>query len=641
MSPEPAGIDNRPPSIAVDFLERVRATPDREAYRHPVAVGEGDREEWRSLTWGQTGDRAKAIAAGLVALGVEPEDRVAIVAETRLDWLLADMGIMCAGAATTTVYPTTNADEAAYILEDSGSVVVFAADEEQLAKLRTERARLGAVRKVVTFDETAKPPEANASDAAVAPDASDATDDTAVAADDWVITLADLEELGRARLDKEPDLVETRVAAIERDQLATLIYTSGTTGRPKGVRLTHDTWAYQAAAQAEMALTDGNELQYLWLPLAHCYGKVMVSGQIRIGYPTAVDGRIPKLITNLPIVRPTFMAAAPRVFEKVYNSVHVKMRAEGGLKYRIFQWAVGVGREMSQTRQAGRTPSALLNAKYKVADRLVFAKLRDLFGGRLKGCISGSAALSPDVAEFFDAIGIPILEGYGLTEASAGSSVNRYDHHRIGTVGLVLPGSEMRIDEDGELLLRGPAVMQGYHNNPEATAEVLTEDGWLRTGDIAVIEDGFLRITDRKKDLIKTSGGKYVAPSEIEGRFKGMCPYVSNILVHGEGRNFCAALITLDPDAVKGWAAGRPALADKSYEELAASEAVRALLADYIDQLNTGLQRWQTVKKFAILPCDLSVEQGTLTPSLKVKRRVVEREYAAVLEEMYKGTLVG
>lgn len=558
MSPEPAGIDNRPPSIAVDFLERVRATPDREAYRHPVAVGEGDREEWRSLTWGQTGDRAKAIAAGLVALGVEPEDRVAIVAETRLDWLLADMGIMCAGAATTTVYPTTNADEAAYILEDSGSVVVFAADEEQLAKLRTERARLGAVRKVVTFDETAKPPEANASDAAVAPDASDATDDTAVAADDWVITLADLEELGRARLDKEPDLVETRVAAIERDQLATLIYTSGTTGRPKGVRLTHDTWAYQAAAQAEMALTDGNELQYLWLPLAHCYGKVMVSGQIRIGYPTAVDGRIPKLITNLPIVRPTFMAAAPRVFEKVYNSVHVKMRAEGGLKYRIFQWAVGVGREMSQTRQAGRTPSALLNAKYKVADRLVFAKLRDLFGGRLKGCISGSAALSPDVAEFFDAIGIPILEGYGLTEASAGSSVNRYDHHRIGTVGLVLPGSEMRIDEDGELLLRGPAVMQGYHNNPEATAEVLTEDGWLRTGDIAVIEDGFLRITDRKKDLIKTSGGKYVAPSEIEGRFKGMCPYVSNILVHGEGRNFCAALITLDPDAVKGWArAGR------------------------------------------------------------------------------------
>ncbi|MFF7244082.1 AMP-dependent synthetase/ligase [Embleya sp. NPDC008237] len=619
VSPESVGIDNRPPSIAVDFLERIRATPEREAYRHPVAVGDGDREEWRSITWGQAGDRAKAIAAGLVVLGVEPEDRVAIVAETRLDWVLADLGIMCAGAATTTVYPTTNADEAAFILADSGSVLAFVADDAQLAKLRGERAALGAVRKVVVFDH--------------APDADGG-------ADDWVITLADLEELGRARLEKEPDLIETRVAAITRDQLATLIYTSGTTGRPKGVRLAHDTWAYQAAAQAAMGMTDPDELQYLWLPLAHCYGKVMMSGQIRIGYPTAIDGRIPKLITNLPIVRPTFMAAAPRVFEKVYNSVHVRMRAEGGLKYRIFRWAVGVGREMSQTRQAGRTPSVLLNAKYRLADRLVFGKLRDLFGGRLKGCISGSVALSPDVAEFFDAIGIPILEGYGLTEASAGSSVNRYDAHRIGTVGLVLPGSELRIAEDGELLVRGPAVMQGYHNDPEATAEVLTEDGWLRTGDIAVIEDGFLRITDRKKDLIKTSGGKYVAPSEIEGRFKGMCPYVGNILVHGEGRNFCTALITLDPDAIRSWAADRPELRDKSYEELAGSAEARALIAECLDELNAGLQRWQTVKKFAILPRDLSVEHGELTPSLKVKRRVVERQYAELLEDMYKGTLV-
>ncbi|MFI1381050.1 AMP-dependent synthetase/ligase [Embleya sp. NPDC020886] len=617
MSPESVGIDHRPPSIAADFLERIRATPEREAYRHPVAVGDGDREEWRSLTWGQAGDRAKAIAAGLVVLGVEPEDRVAIVAETRLDWVLADLGIMCAGAATTTVYPTTNADEAAFILADSGSVAAFAADDAQLAKLRGERAALGAVRKVIVFDHT--------------PDRD---------GDDWVLTLAELEELGRARLAKEPDLIETRVAAITRDQLATLIYTSGTTGRPKGVRLAHDTWAYQAAAQAAMGLTDMDELQYLWLPLAHCYGKVMMSGQIRIGYPTAIDGRIPKLITNLPIVRPTFMAAAPRVFEKVYNSVHVRMRAEGGLKYRIFRWAIGVGREMSQTRQAGRTPSALSEARYRLADRLVFAKLRDLFGGRLKGCISGSVALSPDVAEFFDAIGIPILEGYGLTEASAGSSVNRYDAHRIGTVGVVLPGSELRIAEDGELLVRGPAVMQGYHNNPEATAEVLTEDGWLHTGDIAVIEDGFLRITDRKKDLIKTSGGKYVAPSEIEGRFKGMCPYVSNILVHGESRNFCSALITLDPDAIRGWAADRPALRDSSYEELAGSAEARALIADCLEELNAGLQRWQTVKKFAILPRDLSVEHGELTPSLKVKRRAVEREYAELLDDMYKDTLV-
>ncbi|MFE5331970.1 AMP-dependent synthetase/ligase [Embleya sp. NPDC056575] len=621
MSSESAAIENRSPSIAVDFLERIRATPDNEAYRHPVAVGDGDREEWRSVTWGQAGERAKAIAAGLVALGVEAEDRVAIVAETRLEWVLADFGVICAGAATTTVYPTTNADEAAFILTDSGSVMAFVADDAQLAKLRGARADLAGIRKVIVFDPPKPGPEGEP-------------------ADDWVITLAELEDLGRARLVEEPDLVETRVAAITRDRLATLIYTSGTTGRPKGVRLSHDTWAYQAAAQVAIGDNDADELQYLWLPLAHCYGKVMVCGQIRIGYPTAIDGRIPKLITNLPIVRPTFMAAAPRVFEKVYNSVHMTVRAEGGLKYRVFRWAIGVGREMSQVRQAGRTPSAVLDAKYRVADRLVFDKLRALFGGRLKGCISGSAALSPDVAEFFDAIGIPILEGYGLTEASAGSSVNRFDRHRIGTVGPALPGSEMRIAEDGELLVRSPAVMQGYHNNPEATADVLTEDGWLRTGDIAVIEDGYLRITDRKKDLIKTSGGKYVAPSEIEGRFKGLCPFVSNILVHGEGRNFCSALITLDPDALLGWAAGQPALRGRSYEELVGTEEVRVLVADYLDRLNADLQRWQTVKKFAVLPRDLSVERGELTPSLKVKRRVVEEEYAAVLDDMYKGTLV-
>ncbi|UGQ09830.1 long-chain fatty acid--CoA ligase [Yinghuangia sp. ASG 101] len=604
-------IENRSESFAVDFLERVRATPDTEAYRFPSLLPDG-REEWASLTWAQAAERVKAIAAGLHALGVRPTDRVAIVAQTRVEWILADFGTACAGAATTTVYPTTNADEAAFILADSGSTIVFAEDDRQIAKLRGAREHLGAVRKIVTFDGTAD--------------------------DDWVVTLATLEADGRAVLAEDPGLVERLVGGITRDRLATLVYTSGTTGRPKGVRLTHDTWAYQAVAQQQMGLSDATDLQYLWLPLAHCYGKVMTVGQLRVGYTTAVDGRHTELIRNLPIVKPTFMAAAPRVFEKVYNAIHARVRRESPLRQRLFAWGVGVGRRYADATRGGRTASPALTLRHRLADRLVLAKLREPFGGRMRGCISGSAALSDEVAGFFEAIGVPVLQGYGLTEASAGSTVNRYRANHLGTVGLPLPGTEIRIaEDDGEVLVRGPAVMSGYHNDAEATAAVLDADGWLHTGDIGEIDThGALRITDRKKDLIKTSNGKYVAPSDIEGRFKGLCPFVGNIVVHGDNRTYCTALITLDADALHAWAAGAGGgLAALPYAELVATPQVKALIDGYVAKLNTGLQRWQTIKRFAILPRDLSVENGELTPSLKVKRAVVEREYADVLAALY------
>jgi long-chain acyl-CoA synthetase len=334
------------------------------------------------------------------------------------------------------------------------------------------------------------------------------------------------------------------------------------------------------------------------------------------------------------------MAAAPRVFEKVYNTVYSRVKDESAVKQRIFHWAVGVGRQYVAVTRAGGTPGRLLTLRQKLADRLVFAKFRGLFGGRMKGCVSGAAAISDEVAEFFEAIGVPVLQGYGLTENSAGAFVNRFGDNRIGTVGFPLPGTEVRIAEDGEVLLRSPSIMSGYHNDPEGTAAALTDEGWLHTGDIGEIgADGALRITDRKKDLIKTSGGKYVAPSDIEGRFKGICPYVSNIIVHGNNRNFCTALIALDADALKAWAA-EAGLADMPYADLVATPQVTALIEGYFAKLNADLQRWQTVKKFEILPRDLSVEHGELTPSLKVKRAVVEREYAALLDGMYAGTLV-
>ncbi|MEU3476960.1 long-chain fatty acid--CoA ligase [Streptomyces sp. NPDC033754] len=622
MSDTQTLIENRPPSVATLFLERVERTPDAEAYRYPVPAASGTGpDDWKSLSWGQAAERVYAIAAGLVDLGVEPEERVALASATRVEWVLADLGVMCAGAATTTVYPSTNAEESAFILSDSESRVLIAEDASQLAKAVERRADLPDLRHVVVIDAEGVETDG-----------------------DWVLSLAELEARGRAYLEKHPEAVKERVAAITATQLATLIYTSGTTGRPKGVRLPHDNWSYMAKAIAATGLVTQDDVQYLWLPLAHVFGKVLTSGQIEVGHVTALDGRVEKIIENLPVVQPTYMAAVPRIFEKVYNGVAAKARAAGGAKYKIFQWAAEVAREYAKASQDNfrRTGTASapfgLTAKHKVADVLVYSKIREAFGGNLRACISGSAALAPEIGYFFAGAGIHILEGYGLTETSAASFVNPGEAYRTGTVGKPLPGTEVRIADDGEILLRGPGVMEGYHGLPEKTVEVLESDGWFHTGDIGELSaDGYLRITDRKKDLIKTSGGKYIAPAEVEGQFKAVCPFVSNILVHGADRNFCTALIALDEPSILGWAADHE-LAGKSYAEVVAAPQTQKLIQGYVDRLNEGLQRWQTIKKFRLLPRDLDIEHGELTPSLKLKRPVVEREYKELIEEMYAGS---
>ncbi|WP_316773230.1 AMP-dependent synthetase/ligase [Streptomyces sasae] len=621
MSDTQTLIENRPPSVAALFLDRVAATPDAEAYRYPVPAASGQGpDDWKSLSWAQSAERVYAIAAGLIELGIQPEQRVALAASTRVEWILADLGILCAGAATTTVYPQTNAEESAFILSDSESRVLIAEDAAQVAKAVEKRAELPELIQVVVIDPAG------------------------VETGDWVITLAELEQRGAKYLEKHPELIKERVGAITKDQLATLIYTSGTTGRPKGVRLPQDNWSYMAKAIAATGLISSEDVQYLWLPLAHVFGKVLTSGQIEVGHVTAVDGRVDKIIENLPVVQPTYMAAVPRIFEKVYNGVAAKARAGGGAKYKIFQWAAEVAREYAKVTQDNfrRTGAATapfgLAAKHKVADGLVYSKLREAFGGRLRACVSGSAALAPEIGYFFAGAGVHILEGYGLTESSAASFVNPGEAYRTGTVGKPLPGCEVRIADDGEILLRGPGIMQGYHGLPEKTAEVLEADGWFHTGDIGELSpDGYLRITDRKKDLIKTSGGKYIAPAEVEGQFKAVCPYVSNILVHGADRNFCTALIALDEVAILEWAKEN-GLDGKSYAEVVAAPATVEMVDGYVKELNQGLQKWQTIKKFRLLPRDLDVEHGEITPSLKLKRPVVEREYKHLIDEMYAGT---
>jgi long-chain acyl-CoA synthetase len=594
-------------SVADMLLARVAATPDAEAFRF-----QPENKGWVSRSWKQLGEEVRALACGLRDLGLKDEQRVAILAGTRYEWVLADLAILCAGGATTTIYPSSTTDDCAYIIGDSATVIAIAENAAQVAKLSERRAQLPELHHVVVIDGQAS-------------------------ADGWVLTLAELAERGRAADRATPGRYQEIALAVGPTSLATLIYTSGTTGRPKGVELTHDCWVYEGEGIDALGLLRFEDLQYLWLPLAHSFGKVLQAAQIRIGFATAIDGRVDKIVDNLAEVKPTFVAAVPRIFEKVHNKVVTGARDKGGATAAIFKWAVGVGKRVSALRQAGQEPGGVLALEYRLAEKLVFSKLQARFGGRLRFFISGSAPLARDLAEFFHAAGVLVLEGYGLTESSAATFVNWPHKFKFGTVGLPMPGTEVTIAADGEILLRGRGIMRGYHNLPEATREALDAEGYLHTGDIGQIEDGgFLRITDRKKDLIKTSGGKYVAPQALEGKLKVVSPYVSQVVVHGDNRNFCSALVTLDEEAIGAWAA-QHGKAGAKVADLAKDPQVIALVQTGVDELNAGLASYETIKKFAILPAELTQEAGELTASLKVKRKAVEQKYKAILDALYTG----
>ena len=601
--PDTAKIEGRAASVPRMFVDRVLATPGAEAFRYPDDGG------WTSVTWRQVGDRVALIAAGLISLGIKPEERVALASGTRYEWVVVDFAILAAGAATTTVYPTTHAEDVAFIVANSGSRIVVAEDQTQVDKLIAHRAELPAVDKVVVIDGTGD--------------------------GDWVITLDELEERGKQLLAESPTAVMDRVDAIRPDQLATLIYTSGTTGKPKGVRLTQDSWTYTAAAMDSLGVLSEKDLNYVWLPLAHAFGKVMLALPLAIGFPTVIDGRVDKIVENLAVIRPTIMGAVPRIFEKVHGRVSETMAKESGLKKHLVDWAVKVGLETSRVKQSGQRPSAALAAQFKLADRLVFAKIRDRFGGRLRFFISGSAALDREIAQWFDAIGVVVLEGYGLTETSAASTLNRPSAYRFGTVGWPMPQTDVKIADDGEILMKGPGVMDGYHNLPDATAEAIDGEGWFHTGDIGELDaEGFLRITDRKKDMFKTSQGKYVAPSAVSAHFKAICPYASEIIIYGEGKPYCVALVGLEAEALMGWAAEN-GLGDKPFGEIARDGKTREMISGYVDQLNNHLNRWEQVKRFSIIDRELTVEAGDLTPSLKLKRKSVVDDFHDSIDQLY------
>jgi len=601
-------ITDAPPAASIPglFVDRVRATPDELAFRFRSESG------WAELTWSQAEEQVRLLAAALIELGVGAEDRVAILSGTRWEWILADLAILAAGGATTTIYPSNMPDECAHVIADSASVIVVAENDAQVAKLRSAREKIPSVRRVLVIDGSAD--------------------------GDWVLRLDQVLADGARSPSAAEQAYLDRVAGITRDRLATLVYTSGTTGVPKGVELTHDNWVYVAETSRALDLARHDDLHFLWLPMAHVFGKALEVVMIANGTPTVIDGDVGRIAANLGEVRPTVVAAAPRVFEKIHNTIISTVRNEGGAKLALFSWARGLGLEASRARQAGKSPSLLTQLQLPVADRLVFARIRARFGGRIRAFISGSAPLSPEIAEFFDGAGLPILEGYGLTESAAASFINRPASTKFGTVGPPLPGTEVRIADDGEVLIRGRGVMRGYHGLPEETAKALLPGGWLATGDIGELDEvGRLRITDRKKELIKTSGGKYVAPAPIESRIKAASPYIANVVVHGDRRNFCVALITLDPEVTGAWA--RSAGLPEDPALLAQDETVRSRIREAIDAVNAELPSYSTIKDFAILPGDFTVEAGELTPSMKVRRKFVETKYVDTLDAFYAGAV--
>ncbi len=589
-------------SIPDLLLQRVAAMPERTAFLRPGPAG------FTGVSWSEALGPARAIASGLRSFGMAPGDRAAILSNTRLDWILGDLGLLCAGGVTTTIYPSSTAEECRFILEDSGARFAFVETEAQAAMVGSLRARLPSLEKVIVFDGKG-------------------------GGDGGTLSLPDLEARGQAADRDDPAAFERRIGELGPASLATLIYTSGTTGRPKGVELTHDCWLYEGEAVAALGILSEDDLQYLWLPLSHSFGKTLEAIQLRVGFPTAVDGRVDKLVDNLGAVRPTFVCAVPRIFEKVHNKIVTS--AGDGLRGEVARRAFQIGRRAAALRREGRSVPLPLRAARMAADRLVFEKIRGLFGGRLRFFVSGSAPLARELAEFFDAAGITILEGYGLTETSAAIFINTPDRLKLGTVGRPLPGTEVRIaPEDGEILVRGRAVMRGYHGLPEETAASLS-DGFLRTGDIGELDaEGFLRITDRKKDLIKTSGGKYVAPQLLEGKLKAACPWIEHALVHGNNRGFVSALVTLDEEAIRRWASGQ-GLSDVPIATLATDERVRALIEPAFREVNGEMPNYAVIKKWAVLPRGLTIEAGELTPSLKVKRKIVEQEYKATLDAFY------
>lgn len=556
-------------------------------------------DHWHEIGWDEAAKRVERLANGLLALGVRKGDAFCILAQTTLEWALLDFALGCIGAISVPVYANSSAKDAGYILEHSEAVGVVCQDAGQLDKIEQVRGDLPGLRHVLTYDD-----------------------------------LPGLEAQGVDFAAHDPAALARAEAAVEEEDLFTYIYTSGTTGPPKGCMISHRNYYCMTAVVDEMEdFTAEGDTMLLYLPLAHNFGRLMHLSGPYAGFTIAFLADPLQAPAALLQVRPTVFPSVPRVYEKIHTAVVAKFDEARGPRRRLVDWALRVGRQESLLRREGKPLPPLLALQHRLAGALVFAKVKARLGGRLRLPISGGAPLSPEIAEFFDTLGITIIEGYGLTECTTAATTNQLSRYRFGTVGPPLPHVEVKLAEDGELVMRSPTVFQGYYKDPEATAAVLDEDGWLHTGDIATIDaDGFVKITDRKKDIIVTAGGKNIAPQNIENDLKAS-KFISQALVVGDRRPYVAALITLDADEIGKWARAQGIEATPA--GLARDERVRALIRSVVDTINADRSRFEQVKRFVIAPRDFSLEEGEITPTLKLKRRVCAQHFAGQLEELY------
>ncbi len=590
-----------PQSFADQFRRVAAALGDRVACR---IKRDG---QWVAVRWSEQERAVTAIARALVAAGLLPGERVAILSQTRIEWLQADLGILSAGGVTVGIYPSLLGDEVAWILDHCGASVLIVENQAQWTKITETSARSLTLRAIVSIDEDIQNPGRLQSwDAFLASGAS-----------------VDALEVTR------------RTNALRPEDLAAIVYTSGTTGQPKGAMLTHGNLLF-VTWSAGRSLHIAPEFEtLLFLPLAHVFARLVAYCFLRSGNVIIFAEGIAHVAENLRETRPHFLTSVPRIFEKFREEILITVGRASAWRRRVFKWSLSVGLTASRLELEHRPVPPWLRLRRALADRLVFRKIREIFGGRMASMVSGGAPLKPALAEFYLACGIPLLEGYGMTENSSFTNVNLLDRHRIGTVGPVGPGIEMRINDDGEILFRGPNIMLGYYADPEATAGAIDGDRWLHTGDIGEIDaDGFLKITDRKKDLIVTAGGKKVAPQRVE-RLLTDSSLIAQALSHGDGRKFVSALIVPDEAAARQWAETHN-LGSLSLEEICATPEFQARIADAVAEANRHLASYETVKRFRLLPKTFTIETGELTPTLKVRRRVVERRYQDLLDEIYE-----
>ncbi len=556
---------------------------------------------WRSVTWQEAAATVSARANGFLARGLREGEVYAILARTTLDWALTDFALAQVGAVTAPIYATSSLHDVAYVLEHAGAVGVLCEDEEQRTKVEAIRGSLPHLREVLMFAD-----------------------------------LADLDAEGRAHAVKHPRALDDASSEVGEEDLFTLIYTSGTTGPPKGCMIRHRNYHEMASVVLKMPrYVERGDVCLLYLPLAHNFGRLVHLTGPLAGFAIAFEPDPYAVADALLAVRPTIFPSVPRVYEKVHGAVVGAFAQETGSKRRLIDWALAVGREVGDRRRQDAPIPRGLALRHRLADRLVYRKVKARLGGRLRLPISGGAPLGTDVAEFFDALDIRIMEGYGLTECTSAGTSNHLDAYRYGTVGRALPGFELRLAADGELELRSETVFAGYYKDAAATAEVLDADGWLHTGDIATIDDdGFVTITDRKKDIIVTAGGKNIAPQNLENDLKAS-RFVSQALVVGDRRPYAAALITLDATEIGRWATEQGV--DGGLADLAGDERVTALVQSVVDDVNRDRTRYEQIKRFVVLPRDFALESGEVTPTLKLKRRVCLDHFAAEVEALYAG----